>query len=211
MRNRIRKVIGILFIAAACTVFSAAPGAPRIDEDLYAERIPLRIGKWKGAGAEVPGWITDILGTEDVVVRTYAKSEKDTVHLNITFGYDRPRAFYPPDYCHIGAGWELASKGTAFFDTDYREGPRVQAAELFLRKDLKWIVSLYWFKSGGRTTASYFRHQMEMRLNRIRRGSSSGALIQVFAETETGGLKRAEENVKEFAGLVFPIIQEKLP
>ncbi|MFC1590452.1 exosortase C-terminal domain/associated protein EpsI [Candidatus Omnitrophota bacterium] len=211
MRSRMRKVLFILFIGAAGTVLCSSRGSSNIEEKLYTGRIPRRIGQWRGVDAEIPGWATDILGTEDVIIRAYARNNKDIVNLNVTFALDRPRTFYPPDYCHIGVGWEPESKEIASFEAEYKGRIKVRAVKLLLRKDRKWVVSLYWFKSGSRTTASYLKQQLDIVLNRIKHGEASGALIQVFAKAEADDLKAAEKNVREFAGLVFPIIQENLP
>ncbi|MFH1996296.1 MAG: exosortase C-terminal domain/associated protein EpsI [Candidatus Omnitrophota bacterium] len=211
MRVRFWKLIGIVLVGALGTVLCGIRGVSNRDENLYADRIPIQVGRWKGTSLSVPDWVKETLGTRDTISRVYVKNGKDAVVLNITHSRNSFRTFYPPDYCHMGSGWELESKGRADFNTAYQGPRRVPATKILLRKGSGWRVSLYWFKSRNRATPSYLRQQLDLILDRIKSGSSSGTLIQIFTETTADKLEEAEQDAKEFAGLIFPLIQKEVP
>ncbi len=186
------------------TIFSGLIFLARKDDNsrnIHADisKIPLTIGGWKGQNRLKDKNIFDILETENVIVREYARGG-DKLTLSIVYYGGRIEGFHRPEACFTGQGSTIVYKGIENFT--YNNNDIKLNKVIFQRGKINRIL-FYFFYSGGYISGSYKDFRIRLMLNRIMGKKHGAAMIQVS--------KDFNKNEKEVTGVLKEFILESMP
>ena len=146
--------------------------------------IPYTVGDWKGEDLAVTPDVTEILGTEDVLMRLYKKTENaPSILLAIVYSDNNRDTFHPPELCYVGSGLELQNKKS--ISLSLGENQTLDANELLLKNSNKSLKAWYWFAVGNRFVATYYHQQAYFFLDALQGKPLRGALIRVSMQGKT--------------------------
>ena len=146
-------------------------------------KIPYAVGQWQGEDLPVTPDVTEILGTEDVLLRHFKRpDETQTLLLAIVYSDNNRDTFHPPELCYVGSGLELRDKRQVTLSLQNQT--QLQVVELLLNTSNQSLKAWYWFAAGNRFVASYYRQQAYFFLDALRGRPLRGALIRVSVQGE---------------------------
>ena len=217
----LRGVVG-LFAAAvlAIALFVTPKTAPKTKPPL--ERVPLILAGW--SGEEEPkdspnnkqAW--EILQPDAMSVREYQRS-KDVINA-LTIISRSHRSFHVPEFCQLGAGWNIFRDKIAQISVPMRNAPSKSqlipvhlslAEKLVAEKPNQPPVSyrqmiLYWYSSGDYMTPSMKRLQIYMAMSRLFGKQVYGSHLRLtmpLVRSEKQTLRMAEEFLRSFLPEVY--------
>jgi EpsI family protein len=205
-------MVGALGLAALATgAYSHRPDAPKT---AAAKDIPLIIGPWIGEDLGVDPKTKEILGTDDIIMRSYTRGlgrreDRDRVVLAVIFARGKRKVAHPPEQCYAAQGFEMLTIEPSTFTT--QEGP-VNVQHLLISKGRSQQV-IYWYKAGDLNTPSFLGMQMKVILSSLlMEPPMRVGLIRLSSTINGGPDAKAEalQRVKEFAQRVFPEIEKRL-
>jgi EpsI family protein len=169
------------------------------------DRLPLRIGEWKGEEIPVSERDRVVLGTENLILRLYRKGEW-FLYLYILECSSNRATFHPPEYCYVGGRTELVERGRKLIRW---EGGEIPAHRLvFLGPRGKSLV-YYWHTFGEKILSSYYRQQLMIVAANLVRRPRPALLVRVSTEgafdPETG-----DRIIADFARSLLPALQRYL-
>jgi len=203
---------GALTIAALLTgAYSYKPEAPQMGD--FAEKIPLRIGEWRGTSHEVSEGTKKVLKTEDIIMRSYQNQRtQEAVGLAVIFAMSKRKVAHPPEQCYAADGYEIEQIEEDCFTTE--EGQTVKARHLLIMRKNNDQVVLYWYRAGQLNTPSLVRMSLHVILsNLLMRPQTRVGLIRLATTIENADdatIAAARERLKRFAREVLPEIEDKL-
>ncbi len=169
------------------------------------DRLPLRIGEWRGENIPVSERERAVLGTENLLLRLYRKGE-GLLYLYILESASNRATFHPPEYCYVGGRTELVERGRAVVRW---EGGEVPAHRMvFLGPRGKSLV-YYWYAFGDRILGSYYRQQLLVIAANLLRRPRPALLIRVSTEGVVDPA-RGDELITDFARSALPAIERYL-
>lgn len=87
----------------------------------------------------------------------------------------------------------------------------VPANRTFLDKGRRHIPALFWYHINGTSYGDRYQAKLATITQAFLRGRTDGALVLMATETRPGGSEEAWRAEEEFAGVLFPLMQEYLP
>lgn len=168
----------ILAVAAALSLYLSWPRtAPR--QLHLAEGIPLQLGEWRGFEHKLEKRTLEILGTDDVLSRTYmtGKGRATPVTFLVIFARHTRRATHPPEICLHGEGYIIENIATVNLDL----GPgreQFPVRELTILRAGQRRLVYYFFKHAEHYSASYLGHQMRVAMAKLVNPGASDAIIR---------------------------------
>ncbi|MCA9398680.1 MAG: EpsI family protein [Candidatus Omnitrophica bacterium] len=167
---------------------------------------------------EISGWtseeltITDdeyaILETRNAFVRKYSNGDGKEVYFFTVYSQNNRKVSHPPEICYTGGGITVLDNQPAQIKAD---DVMIPVRKLNLDQGRFEHVAYYWFKVGDSFTSNYWEQQFKIALNTFLGKNSSSALIRLSAVAQNGNKAKAEEDIQEFAKLIFQDIKEYLP
>jgi EpsI family protein len=168
---------------------------------------------------EIQGWTSEeipmtekeyaILETKNTFVRKYTSpDESKTVFLYVVYSQTNRRVAHEPELCYSGGGMTLVKK---FQDTFTSGGRTYQAQHLRFEQGNRKDIVFYWFKVGDTFTASYLKQQILIAVKSLLGQPRSSALIRLSAVVLDHDTDKAVRDIKEFAGLIVPHLEQHLP
>lgn len=198
-------VISLLLVTGICVrVVSSKNTQPSKSVDLT--QLPLQTGGWSGKEIPVEEGVNAILETDAVLMRQYERG-KDIIIVAIVFYKDSRIALHLPESCLSGKGSILTERATE--RVVLSSGEEFLTTKIVTKNDSFSNYILYYFEAEGTRTNSYQLLRWQMMLNKLRKQSSSGALIRIstpFVKDE----ERAEKTVKEFLSEFTPHITAQI-
>jgi EpsI family protein len=158
---------------------NAARHAPRAAHPAAAapsDAVPPSLGLWTGRPLQADRRATEILETEDVTLMEYQMGQEPPVWLARVAGFGNRAAFHPPELCYIGSHFEILTREPV---TVFANGEQHRLMRLVVAQDGRRYESWYWFTANGRVTPSYYRQQLWLVLDAIRRQPGSGTLVRI--------------------------------
>ena len=199
-----RAALIMLAVTAVLSVFVTWPREARPSLAL-AERIPREIEGWSGADEQVEKRTLEILGTDDVLSRTYYGGRgAPPVHFLVIFARHTRRATHPPEICLKGEGWATESMATRPVNLGPQRGEFPVRELVMLRQEQRLLV-LYFFKHASYYSADYWSHQLRVALAKLINPNASDTMVRVetiVAPSEA--LPAARARAERFLRAIFP-------
>ena len=168
--------------------------------------LPERIGPYEQIGddIEVAPRVREILQTSLILMRNYKTPQGWPIQLQIVYTGASRRSLHFPEYCLVGAGYEILEQYSAPVGFDFN------AKRLVLGKGSEEQAVLYWFKTDENFTGNFFLNSWYWAKNQITFGAPTSSMIKL--STTMGG--RDEEAIfamlEDFALKLKPILLEKV-
>jgi EpsI family protein len=170
--------------------------------------IPRSVGDWTGADQSLDQHVYEILGTRDVLSRSYVNSKGDQVSFLIVLAQQTRSRTHPPEQCLSGEGYTIIGAS----DRDLVVGSRaVPIREIQLSRSQGQRLSWHFYKSGKHLSTSYWGHEIGIALRKLKDPSAADALIRAEADADPNNPDRAPRVLADFFGAMTPFVLSKLP
>jgi EpsI family protein len=170
-------MVVIVLALSAIFVFSVYKKEQRIEKGEFVPfKVPESIAGWRGEKIELSEDITDILGTKKIILRQYEK-DKDLIWLYLVHSEKNRTSFHPPEYCYLGGGdYELISKEV--ISIPYKNDEFTLNKLIFKTSKRRQMV-LFWYASGNKSFASYYKQQLNLVFNALKGKSTEGIMVRL--------------------------------
>ncbi len=196
--------LAFLTIAAATLVlYSLDRGTTRLKQDLAT--FPLMIGEWMVDQSPTDVSSFGMQNFDDSLVRTYRRADGQQMHLYVAYtkaqrqGKELVGLQTAPLHEHAVAAALPVGEGSE------------QANRTFIVRSRRSIPALFWYHIDGASYRDRYQAKFATVKQALLRGRTDGALVLVSAEPRSGGNEEAWRMQEEFAGVLFPLMQEYLP
>jgi EpsI family protein len=165
------------------------------------EQLDYRVGQWSGEDQPVSERVLGLLGTKDVLLRTYSGGDGPPVALYVSFfaRQGQGEVSHSPRHCLPGAGWQpVRARRIPYPLPDRAEGT---INEIVFAKDERQLLVYYWFRERERIVANEYWVKWYLMWDAMTRSRSDGALIRVSAQidqSEDEARRRCMEFMREF-------------
>ncbi|MBS0170981.1 MAG: exosortase W [Nitrospira sp.] len=178
-------------------------GTTGLKKDLAT--FPAEIGDWVIDRQSNTGSLINLLDADASLARTYRAPDGRRVNLSVAYTKAQRQ------------GKELVGMQTAPLHEQALAaallvGERtVSANRTMLDRSHRPVPALFWYHIDGRSYAGRFQAKLATIMQVFRHGRTDGALVLVSAEPRIVQDADAWTAPEEFAGLVFPLLQEYVP
>jgi len=180
------------------------------ESDLVRDRIPKKIKNWDSHDYEFGENYFNLLGTKDLLMRTYTKKikgeKKKTVYLYVTHSKkSRSALMHRPELCLSGEGYDLIKHD----EINLQNGNlNIPVHRMLFARDGKGLLVYYWYRLKGKSINSYFFHQL-LYLNSKNR-KSGGSMIRLSKIVDLRDTESGERILKQFVREAVPEIMKFL-
>ena len=174
---------------------------------------PKQIGEWKGKESRFDQKIYNLLGVDDSFLCNYMTSDSKFVQLYIGF-YQSQREgdlIHSPKNCMPGAGWNIVDTSIEKMDTADNKSGKMKMVKLVLQKGVQKQIALYWFQSRGRIISSEYMQKIYLVIDSVTRHRTDGSFVRLIAPVMNNDEMATVGNLKEFAALLMPFLNQHLP
>lgn len=205
-------------VTIAALIVAAYAYVPPLKDIESANNIPLIFGDftnpatfWTGTQIPPDDETIRVLGTKDIVLRTYTREtstgHKDNVGAAIVFGSHRKVA-HPPEQCYAATGCEFNEIAPDTFDTKDKRTIDVRRL-YFTDKNGGATAVIYWYKTGDLVTGSFIRQQFKVMWLDILRKPTRVALVRLsIPVSKPDDREAAFALLKDFAREIFPEVEK---
>ena len=170
--------------------------------------IPQSVGDWTGSDQPLDKRSYEILGTRDVLSRSYVNSKGDRVSFLIVLAQQSPSRTHPPEQCLSGEGYTIVGAS----DRDLKVGLRaIPIREIQLSLSQGRRLSWHFYKSGDHLSTSYWGHQIGIVLRRIKDPLAADVLIRAETDADPDDPARGRRVLADFFGAMTPYVLSQLP
>ena len=208
---KIRFLTAVLLITITAIVVHLLQYNSQYDSSAAIEainNIPLRMASWTGHDVHLEKRIYELLDTQAIVHRIYLSDNGDEVFLSIVHYQDTKVDFHTPEGCLGGSGIEAKKKvRTIAFPTT--AGKRaIDIAEIITDSNGSKTLVYYFYKAGDYTGQNYIRMRMNVAINKLIKGNSSGSLIRISTPINLKNSADAQTTLLNFLSDLFPAIKQ---
>ncbi len=188
---------------AAVALYAVDGGTTELKKELAT--FPTVIGDWVIDHQPNDESLVDLPDADESLARTYRAPDGRRVNLYVAYTKTQRQ------------GKELVGMETAPLHekanaTVLRVGEgSVPANRTFLDKSRRPVPVTFWYHINGTSYADRNLAKLATIKQAVLRGRTDGALVLVSAEPRSGGSEDPWKAQEEFAGAVFPLMQEYLP
>ena len=174
---------------------------------------PKQIGEWTGKEEHLDEEIYDILGVDDSFLCNYKTSDGRQVHLYIGFYRSQREGdlIHSPKNCMPGSGWGITGTSLEELIIPNHNPEKIKMIKLLIKKGAQRQVVLYWFQSRGRFIASEYMQKIYLVIDSIVKHRTDGSFVRLVAPVVGGDEEKTVKDLKNFAKLLIPILQEYIP
>jgi len=174
---------------------------------------PKQIGEWVGKEDHFDKRIYDVVGVDDSLLCSYTTSDGRQVHLYIGFYRSQREGdlIHSPKHCMPGAGWNIIQVSLEELIIPNHNPGRIKLIKLVLKKGAQRQVVLYWFQSRGRFISSEYMQKIYLVIDSIIKHRTDGSFVRLIAPVNNNDEEKTVKNLKDFAKLLIPILQEYIP
>jgi EpsI family protein len=205
-------VIVILVIALISLVYIIVPQNAE-KAVVHLDQFPNQIGEWRGVDIEVGHRTYEILNPDGLLFKEYTNKRGENVQLVIVLGLNKRESFHPPEVCYSGGGLVQTKE---FHNVKINSTEILAVNKLLIghRKDALSDIVFFWFTSGDKHFASYYRQQMNIVWNEFKNHKSWGSLIRISTfrmpnEDDQHILNRLESFTREIYPLLPKFVNPK--
>ena len=174
---------------------------------------PVEIGDWLGQETRFDQEIYDAVGVDDSFLCNYQSSDGRQVQLYIGF-YQSQREgdlIHSPKNCMPGGGWNIIRTSLEDLTIPDSNPENIKLIKLDLQKGDQRQIVLYWFQSRGRFISSEYLQKIYLVIDSITRHRTDGSFVRLISPVRNGYEEKTLEELKDFAKLLIPVLQEYLP
>ena len=174
---------------------------------------PKKIDEWSGREDHFDKRIYDIVGVDDSFLCNYTTPDGRQVHLYIGF-YQSQREgdlIHSPKHCMPGAGWNIIKTSLEELIIPNHNPGKIKCIKLILEKSAQRQIVLYWFQSRGRFIASEYMQKIYLVIDSIIKHRTDGSFVRLIAPVTNADEEKTVKDLKDFAKLLIPILQEYIP
>ena len=175
---------------------------------------PMKVGQWQGKKDKFDDRIYKALGVDDSVLADYRNKDGDTVGLYVGFYRSQREGdiIHSPKNCMPGSGWKITNTEIEDVEVPGLENGRFKAIKLRMKKGPFVNISLYWFQSRGRFISSEYAQKLYLVIDSMTKHRTDGSFVRLITPVVAGGdEQKALNNLKEFAALIIPLLEQHLP
>ena len=170
--------------------------------------IPKSVGDWTGYDQPLDKRSYEILGTQNVLARSYVNSKGDQVSFLVVLAQQTPSRTHPPEQCLSGEGYTIVGAS----DRDLLVAPRpVCVREIQLSRSQGQRLSWHFYKSGDHLSTSYWGHQIGVALRRVKNPRAADVLIRAETDADLNDPDRGPRVLTDFYAAMTPYVLGKLP
>lgn len=176
-------------------------------------QFPMQIGEWKGIESRFDERIYKILGVDDSILADYRSQDGHQVSLYVGF-YQNQRegnVIHSPKHCMPGAGWNITRTSIKEVTLAETNPEKLKVVKLQMEKDGQKIVAFYWFQSRGRFIYSEYLQKVFLVYDSMLKNRTDGSFVRLIAPVTDDNKEATLNDLKEFVGLLIPILNEHLP
>ena len=204
-------LILLLAASALASAYFAWP-RPASDPTEALARIPHELGSWTGTDYVMDEHVYQVLGTSDVLSRTYKDPDGRSVDAVIVLANQLRRRTHPPEQCIEGEGSFIVGGDDRVEPVQVSaEVDRLHVRELILKGSRGDRVVWFFYKSGPRLTTSYWRHQIGIALNSLTDRNTADALIRLETAAPRGDLESGRDVLRSFLRDAIGALMTDLP
>ena len=221
---RPRLLVILLVVLGAVTAYSLYATLARrtVPSTHILRRIPLTIGEWQGKEHPLDDRTIAILGTKDVLSRTYRNREGAKPWLYIILSRHMASRPHPPEECLEGEGYERHDSRVLTLRIEGKNTPQqLQVKELVYNTEPEANLSSgrpphrkivwYFFKCGSNYNTSYLRHQFGVLLHKFSDPNAEDMMIRADVNLPTGDIEQGRQVLESFFCTTLDTILDKLP
>lgn len=174
---------------------------------------PKHIAEWTGKEERFDEATYNLLRVDDSFICRYNTSDGRHVQLYVGF-YQSQREgnlIHSPKHCMPGGGWNIIRTSIEELAIPSTNPGKVKVVKLILEKFSERQIVLYWFQSRGRFIASEYLQKIFLVIDSITKNRTEGSFVRLIAPVINGDEEKTVEDIKYFARLVIPILQEYIP
>ncbi len=181
----------------------------KIDNILLNESIPKIINGWHSRDYQFENNYYDILGTRDIMMRSYEKTSKgpgnEIVYVFITRSKQNRKFAHTPEPCLEGEGYHLLYKNDIDLPVDNKKIP---CNRMLFRRDLNGLLVYYWFNSDKKNYRNVVSLYFSFLFMENRR--SGGSMIRLSAVVNPDNPDAGDKALLNFASEALPEILKGL-
>jgi EpsI family protein len=200
-------VMGLL-----CSIFALANIKSEkkisVGKKIGLENVPSQIGDWKMINAEANSkLISKWEFLNEVITRTYSRTDGKVVWLAVTYGSDQRQVFaiHLPEGCYRAAGFDVESVGKVSI---WRNG--VKLKRLVGRGEGRTEAISYWVVLDGEVITNHLRRKYKQLYNTILKKPAYGALIRVSSFASEGDIEKEYGVQADFIKQLAQSLPERL-
>jgi EpsI family protein len=174
---------------------------------------PKQIGDWRGRELHFNKEIYEVLGADDSYLGHYQTAAGGQIQLYIGFYQSQKEGdiIHSPKNCMPGAGWQIVRSSIIDLTAPESSNKVIKAIKFSMRMGNEEHVVLYWYQSRGRIISSEYWQKIYLVIDSIIRQRTDGSFIRLIAPVSDGNEEAALAYLKDFANLIFPILNEYIP
>ena len=174
---------------------------------------PKEIGEWKGTEGRFDQDVYDVLGVDDSFLANYRTPDGRYVQLYIGF-YQSQREgdlIHSPKNCMPGGGWNITDTLIEELNIPGNSPDKINVIKLDLSNGREKQIVLYWYQSRGRFISSEYWQKIYLVIDSIIKKRTDGSFVRLIVPVINGNEENALTDLKDFARLLVPVLQEYLP
>jgi EpsI family protein len=189
---------------------------------------PLQLDDWTCTERErMSGRTLENLGASDYLLCHYSRPEPEGL-VGVYIGYHETQvrregggggenSIHPPEHCLPGSGWDIIDSAVVPIDIEgmpeghgFRAGRREAKRFVIAKGNARQLV-YFWYQSRGRVLARNEDVILMRFWDRARSRRTDGSLIRFTVPIVRGDVEGAEENFREVASRMVPLLPEFVP
>ncbi len=163
--------------------------------------LPLEISGWQGRDHAVSERERRILGSPNLLFRSYRKGEME-VNLYILESAANRASFHPPEYCYVGGRTEMVERARV-------ELEGIPARRFVFVGPRGRSLVYYWYTFGDEITDSYYRQQLQI-VSRLFAGEPSPAMLVRLSVEGRFDLDQGDAIIRSFVNDARPAFKKHL-
>jgi len=203
-----KAALCVLALTAALSTYLAWPRTMASPTNVLAS-FPSHLGDWRGRDFKLEDRVYDILGTRDVLSRTYSNNSGEFVELVIVLSQQSGKRTHPPEQCFAGEAYTTISSEDRTINCSGGTALRVHEL-VFDRWDGRRVV-WYFYKSGPHLNTSYWRHQAGVALRKLGNPAAADLLIRVDTFVRPDQVEHGRALLLDFLSRGLPPMLTSLP
>jgi EpsI family protein len=220
----IRIAVAVLFLALNAYVYHFFARAEVHPTRGSFDGFPLELDGWVCPGRQtIDAEIDDILGATDVFICDFQRlGDEKSIPVNVYVAYHETQirktggglsrsAIHLPKHCLPGAGWDVIEAGSVELDLPGLPERPATVNRLVIAKGNLRQLTYYWYQSRGHVIAADYAKMVHLFWDRATQNRTDGSLVRLSVQMIRNDAEAAEEDLREMASLVVPLLPRYVP
>ena len=110
-----------------------------------------------------------------------------------------------------GGGWNITDTSIEVLKVPGNSPDKINVIKLDISNGREKQVVLYWYQSRGRFISSEYWQKIYLVIDSIAKKRTDGSFVRLITPVINGNEEKALTDLKDFARLLVPVLQEYLP